>query len=228
MSEFERFAIAKLIDKAAAAGVTVPNNVWALCSLHQTGSVGARLWAEQNPGAVPEICCDGSIDGPAECECWKPVYDVEQRPPILPTSPDDIQVRDSRCGDCAFRHDSPERADKWMEDALYAAADLGDPFWCHDGMRQPARWVHPDGRTVAGDPNDWQPPVVRGLAFRADGTTALLCSGWAARGRQTEAEIQAALQEERDVQLAAGPVPTTAEDQPRHVYDFGTHQVSLS
>nr|MDT0660822.1 hypothetical protein [Micromonospora sp. DSM 115978] len=55
------------------------------------------------------------------------------------------------------------------------------PFWCHQGMRRPFRWEHPDGRTVDGSPDDYQPPTLAGVPFRADGSPGLLCAGWAAR-----------------------------------------------
>lgn len=55
-------------------------------------------------------------------------------------------------------------------------------------MRRPVRWEHPDGRTIDGSPDDWQPAIINGLPYRADGRPGLLCAGWAARAARTTAE----------------------------------------
>jgi hypothetical protein len=120
------------------------------------------------------------------CYCWRPVFDVEQADPIPPASPDDIGVQARMCGDCAFRKGSPERAYEFEEEALFSLADEGTPFYCHDGMRRPVRWEHPDGRSIPGDPADWQPPMVCGLPYRTDGRPGLLCAGWAARAARSD------------------------------------------
>lgn len=188
MSAFERAAVQRVIDNALAAGVVPPAEVYDIRDRCGTGAQPGVWWEEQNP-QVNYVggCCDGDVHrGPGGCTCWTPVYDVEQAAPIRPGSPDDLQVRPDRCHDCAFRRDSPERRDESMRETLYALADEGQPFWCHDGMRRPARWVHPDGRTVAGDPADWHPAMVLHLPHRADGRVALLCAGWAARVRAGE------------------------------------------
>jgi hypothetical protein len=110
-----------------------------------------------------------------------PVFDVEQQRPRPPAGPEELAVQRALCGDCAFRKGSPERADEWTESALFDLAASSVPFWCHQGMRRPVRWEHPDGRTVAGSTDDWQPPMVAGIPYQADGTPGLLCAGWAAR-----------------------------------------------
>ena len=92
------------------------------------------------------------------------------------------------CHDCAYRPNSPEKTG----DEAYA----GDPqelerlaredrFWCHDGMRQPRSWLHPpSGVTIAAVlAGDYQPPIIEGIPWRADGQPGLLCAGWAARRR---------------------------------------------
>lgn len=85
------------------------------------------------------------------------------------------------CGDCAFRKDSPERREAFLEEALMELPTTGQPFYCHEDMRRPVRWEHPDGRTVEGSTADWQPPIIGGLPYRLDGRPGLLCAGWAAR-----------------------------------------------
>jgi hypothetical protein len=117
-------------------------------------------------------CCFAAAnDGPAACSCWEPIYDLEQAEPRIDVTP---QTRSQMCGDCAYRIDSPER----REDP-YALVDL-ENFWCHRGIRRPVRWRHPDGRERPGSPSDYQPPIVAGVPYRADGQPAARCGGWAA------------------------------------------------
>jgi hypothetical protein len=185
MSELERLAVQRVIDQATALGVDVPADIHEIAAKCAAGATPGGWWVEQNPGVdyTPGCCWGESLRGPDGCTCWTPVYNVDQAPP----QPDgDLQIRDSRCDDCAFRQDSPERANEVMEQALYALADTGQPFWCHDGMRRPHHWVHPDGRTVPGDPHDWRPPVADQIAYRANGQPGLLCAGWAARARRRD------------------------------------------
>lgn len=45
-------------------------------------------------------------------------------------------------------------------------------------------WRHPAGMRIPADPGrdgDYQPPIVLGVPFRADGQPGLLCAGWAGR-----------------------------------------------
>lgn len=129
-------------------------------------------------------CCAGAaVYDPSRCTCWRPVYDLEQAKP-QPAAP---QVRERMCGDCAYRPSSPERRG---EDGYVGDGDLledlaaeGKPFWCHDGIRRPVRLVHPSGMEIPGHPAAYDPPKIGGMPFRADGRPALLCAGWAARGR---------------------------------------------
>ena len=180
MSELRRRALTNAIATAAALGVDVPDIIF-----HGgAASAGARIYAELHPDpTTADIgtlwCCDAvAYRGLAACTCWEPVYDVDQTPPDTTTL---AGAMPAKCGDCAFRPDSPERADPFLAEELYSLPDRGDPFWCHDGMRQPARWRH---RTVdvevPGDPADWQPPIVHGIPYRADGHAADLCAGWLA------------------------------------------------
>jgi len=122
-------------------------------------------------------CCMGDAeDGPAHCTCWEPVYDLEQQPidpSIEPTT------RRARCIDCAFRPDSPERAQGDDVEAL-------PNFWCHQGIRRPIAYRHPDGRMrPVEDSADYRPPMGKvaptgeQVPYRADGTPAERCAGWA-------------------------------------------------
>lgn len=188
MSAFEKHAAQRVLDLAFAAGVAVPPSlVSAVCGLGGGGSYAARAWAAANPDAPVTGCCWGELQGGAEdCGCWVPEYDVEQADPRPPASPADLEVQPRMCGDCAYRPGSPERDDSWMEDALMdAARGATTPFWCHDGIRRPVRWRHPDGRVIDGDPADYQPAQVNGVPYRADGRPALICGGWAAIAAQS-------------------------------------------
>lgn len=180
-SDFERRAIQRLIDKATDMGVEVPRKVAEIVCADQR-NIGAMLWVKANPGADGPGCCWGDVNGgPDSCNCWVPVFDVDQAEPVMPASPADFEVQRRVCGDCAYRKDSPERADSYTEETLLALPAEGQAFYCHEGMRRPVLWKHPDGRMVAGSPDDWQPPTVRGVPFRIDGRPGLLCAGWAAR-----------------------------------------------
>lgn len=153
----------------------------------------------------PWQCCDGARDkGPTECSCWTPVYNKEQTDPPPETivglilgdiTPD---VRDRMCGDCAYRPGSPEQTGSSMAcDAtqLEQLAADGTRFWCHDGMRKPVAWRHPKGMriTVVSEADgDYQPPIVEGIPYRADGRPGLLCAGWNARHRALTAKRAAA------------------------------------
>jgi len=180
MSSFERLAVQRLVDKAAAVGVDIPAELGGLLGRLECSSYPARMWAQQHPDEDRPPCCWGAVNGAEYCTCWRAVYDVEQAPPRPLTGPQDITPRPSMCADCAFKPGSPERSEHFTEEALLELPHSGDPFWCHDGMRRPTHWEHPDGRVVPGSPDDWQPVGINGIPYRADGRPALLCAGWAA------------------------------------------------
>lgn len=187
MSDFERLAVQRLIDKATAAGLYIPDTITAIASslahTEHCGSYPAGAWADANPGDdYPVGCCIGNdMYGPDRCTCWTAVYEIDQHEPRPPQRAEDIEVQTRMCGDCAFRKGSPERAEGFLEEALHSMAEAGQPFYCHDGMRRPAHWLHPDGRRVEGSTADWRPPIIAGLPYRADGRPGLLCAGWMAR-----------------------------------------------
>jgi hypothetical protein len=191
MGELERTAVRRVVDELAAAGVHLPPELGRAVStvLCGGGNTGARLWVEQHPDAGETFCCMPALDGrPEDCTCWRPVYDVEQAPPRPMAGPQDLQARPRMCGDCAFKPGSPERTDPLMVETLMELPSTRTPFWCHDGMRRPVRWEHPDGRTVAGDPADWHPAQLGRVPYRADGSPALLCAGWAALAARAVAD----------------------------------------
>jgi hypothetical protein len=140
------------------------------------------------PDGVP--CCDGYADvGPDHCTCWERVHDQIQKPPITDMEP---STRARMCGDCAFRPGSPERADS--DHAVAGATELlacvHDPersFWCHDGLRRIVALAHPNGLRVEidaqGGVTPYDPPIVDGVPYRADGQPALHCAGLAAARR---------------------------------------------
>lgn len=181
-NSLERRAVQRVIDKALAAGVDVPPSITALLG-HHGGNNGALQWTRAHPDDdVSRGCCWGDVlNGPGGCNCWTPVWNADQADPIPPTCPEDLQVQRRMCGDCAFRKGSPERAAPFLEEELFDLPRSGQAFYCHEDMRRPVRWEHPDGRTVEGSPDDWQPPMVSGLPYRLDGRPGLLCAGWAAR-----------------------------------------------
>lgn len=180
MNALERRAVQRVVNQATVVGVPVPAEVAGFLCHGERGSAAARAWAEQHPDD-DTICCNGSVEyGPGGCECWAPVFDVDQAAPCPPADPHDLPVRDSMCGDCAYRPGSPERCDPLLVDELLELPDTGAPFYCHDGLRRPVSWIHPDGRTIDGHPADYQPPIVAGVPYRADGQPAALCGGWAA------------------------------------------------
>lgn len=197
MSALQRAGVARLIARAADIGVSVPEEVHAIAtgSVCQAGSLGALLWVKAHPDddpGDPVGCCWGEAnDGPEGCTCWVPVYDIAQAPPRPPTDPDDLAAQPVMCGDCAYRKDSPERATPHEEEVLLELPDSGRPFWCHEGMRRPVSWVHPDGREVPGDPANWTPPVVGSIPYRADGSPGLLCHGWATRAARARQRASA-------------------------------------
>jgi hypothetical protein len=134
-------------------------------------------------GNAAEPCCWGSLhDGPTGCTCWQPDYDLDQ----------DVQrlqapgLRSTPCDDCAYRGGSPERqgSDVVQGDGSHLAAIvvLNRPFFCHQGIRRPVRFRHPSGVEYTPPNLDvaYRPPIHHGIPYKADGTPADICAGWAA------------------------------------------------
>lgn len=145
-------------------------------------------WPATDPDDIP--CCDSSAwKGHEDCTCWKPVYDLEQQP-VRPHEP--TQSQPKMCADCAYRPKSPERQGdpehEGDEDLLENLAASGRPFWCHQGIRRPIKYVHPTGAEVPGHPANYCPPMIDGRPYQADGSPALLCGGWSALNRSHDKE----------------------------------------
>lgn len=136
------------------------------------------------PDAGHGACCIGAaVHGPQRCTCWVPVYDLDQQPvrPGLPLPRVPLRM----CGDCAYRPHSPERqgAEDYAgdEDLLEELVASGTPFYCHEGIRHPIAWRHPSGVEVPGHPGSYDPPILAGVPYKADGTPANVCTGWLLR-----------------------------------------------
>lgn len=129
-------------------------------------------------------CWAADVFGPGYCTCWRTQYDAEQaelQPGVRFVRPGGM------CGDCAYRPGSPEKEgdpgyrgdaghlEQWAADAT--------PFHCHDGLRRVVEHRHPSGATVPGAPGDYDPPIVDGVPYRANGEPGYLCAGWDARRR---------------------------------------------
>ncbi|MEV5710105.1 hypothetical protein [Actinoallomurus sp. NPDC052274] len=133
------------------------------------------------PDAGQGACCLGAaVYGPDRCTCWTPVHDLDQQPvtPGPPAAPDPLRM----CGMCAYRPHSPERRGEagyaGDEELLEELVATGRPFYCHAGIRRVTRWEHPGGVEVPGHPGAYDPPIIDGVPYRADGTPANLCGGW--------------------------------------------------
>lgn len=186
-SALERRVVDRVIAAAVAAGVPVPDEVRSISAKldgHGATNAGWRIWLSLHPDADPDDpeplgwCCYGvAVYGPGRCTCWEDVYDTVQLPEVVPFP--ETETRSTRCSDCAFRKDSPERAEELVEEELLGLAVSGTPFWCHDGMRRPVAYRHPVLGEVPADPADWRPPIrPDGIPLRRDGRPGLLCAGW--------------------------------------------------
>ena len=171
-------AIAAAIDAAEEAGL-----------LPHGGVYGTLVM----PDPVDGACCMGAaVKGPQYCTCWEPVYDLGQQEPRL----GEPGQRGALCADCAYRAGSPERAgdERYNGDQefLNRIVATGERFFCHQGVRRGVKLVHPSGAEVEVGPGDYQPPIVGGVPYKADGSPGELCAGWAARRRHHLAQQQVA------------------------------------
>lgn len=194
------------IEDVVAAAVARPvSDSW----LHISGDGPNWEWPDTG-----EVCCMGSAEyGPGRCTCWEPVYDLAQAPLV-----DEADARFGVCGqmcvDCAYRPDSPERQGSEHvvgdESFLMRIVVSGHPFACHQGIRRPLRYVHEPTGTVFTPTAEqidaaYRPPIRKGWPYKADGTPADLCAGWAQRRLLH-------LQRVRDVDELAAAAAECAED----------------
>ena len=138
---------------------------------------GRDQWPDVGNGDLP--CCMGvAVYGPGRCTCWRPIYDQEQQT----ARPGPMPKRTKCCGDCAFRMGSPERSG----DARMAHSDPDDlqevvtgrsVFACHVGMRRVVAWQHPSGARIDATSGDYDPLIIDGIAYQADGSPAFACAG---------------------------------------------------
>lgn len=158
-------------------------------SIHEiVGLLDDRNLPDPTPDGVP-CCAASAMLGPERCTCWENVHNTEQAPPRFDVP---IETRDRLCRDCAFRPGSPERtsadaADCDADDLAVIVADATQSFWCHDGLRSIVALQHPGGMRIAHDPVDgvvgYDPLIVDGVPYRADGRPGLRCAGLAAARR---------------------------------------------
>lgn len=148
------------------------------------------LESGSGPELPPELaereaaCCMGAaVYGLGRCTCWIPIYEpAQEADPQVGVLP---PVRAECCFDCAYRNGSPERDRGEGDELIDVAGTPGNVFACHTGMRRVVAWKHPllgDCEIPAG-PGDYRPPIIDGIAYRADGRPAELCAGWAAHRR---------------------------------------------
>jgi len=138
------------------------------------------------PPSDDAFCCWGAVMERG-CTCWEPVFDASQQP----LQPGQAEPRASMCVDCACRSDSPERREHRGEDGpsmrsswegVHRLAEEGRPFYCHQGMRRLVGYRHPSGAEMhVEDSHRYEPAVGDDdTHYKADGTPADLCAGWAA------------------------------------------------
>jgi hypothetical protein len=142
---------------------------------------------EADPDNPMNWCCAGAaMWGPSRCTCWVPIFSKVQRELDASIEPG---TRSEQCADCAYRQDSAEQQD-YRADQLRTITHSDEaPFWCHQGMRYEVGYRHPSGmyveaqRDEVGSIASWAPPLRNGVPFKANGTPADRCAGWAARRR---------------------------------------------
>lgn len=124
------------------------------------------------------LCCMGVANGGLDyCTCWEPIHDLEQAADLDAMTP--LQARAKCCDDCAYRNGSPERSGD-DEDWLLGLPGERATFFCHEGIRRVLSYWHPSGLVLPAGAGDYDPPRGDGRVFRADGSPAHICAGFAA------------------------------------------------
>lgn len=145
------------------------------------------FYSEQGP-----CCWQAANTEGDDCSCWLPI--LHPAPAMdngqLVTEEGPQELRRSKCGDCAYRPSSPERAAQGGEPLTYG---LDRPFSCHEADRDvdpDARmprvtvWVHPpSGATLTVTDDDYKPVINGNRPYLATGAPAPLCAGWADSNR---------------------------------------------
>lgn len=147
-----------------------------------------ELCDRDEPMEIP--CCMGAALAENHCTCWEPIFDLEQQPLADGGEPGEITTRVKCCHDCAYRNGSPERSDDRTEALDQHVWVEGEEFWCHQGVRRVVAFRHPDGRVLPAGEGDYRPPADpegRPVIWKADGTVAERCAGWAALRKRFEA-----------------------------------------
>jgi hypothetical protein len=158
-----------------------------ICTVRDVPLTDAQV-AALDPDGIGWWCCWGSTLASEEdgteasiraCTCWTPVYDLEQQP-LAETSPPSTRIE--QCHDCAYLATTAADPDRYPEqrdrERLF---ELGpdEPFYCHVGMRRIVAWEHPAGHRIEAAQDDYASPTRGRTAFKADGTSADRCAGWA-------------------------------------------------
>lgn len=185
-NELERRALAGLVAEADRLGLgdQVPAMMRDLVDGHGPSNGGAILWNRAHPDdPTPRDCCDPQrVKGAAYCVCWEPEYNTTQQPLTEPGDGEMTTRPGGMCGDCAYRPGSDEMQYPLVREALLDLGLTGGMFFCHDGMRTPTLWRHPDGRSIPGADGDYDQVVDDlGRPYRTNGRVAFICAGFAAR-----------------------------------------------
>lgn len=124
------------------------------------------------------LCCMGVASGGIDyCTCWEPIYDLDQAVGLDAVTP--LATRAKCCGDCAYRNGSPERNGD-EEDWLLELPGGPATFFCHQGIRRILSYRHPSGLVLPAGSGDYDPPRSAGRVYRANGSPAEICAGFAA------------------------------------------------
>lgn len=135
------------------------------------------------PPTPDSLCCYAAAVYGDRCDCWRPVIAPH---PTQHIEHGPMPVQPTRCGDCAYRRDSPERQELDGDPMPYTP---GRVFLCHTGMPKVTHWVHPSGFVIETDSDDYKPIMLDVRAWQADGRPAIVCAGWAQDDRRYQEAV---------------------------------------
>lgn len=138
-----------------------------------------------------QLCCWGAVNG-TPCTCWLPIYGEQAEPDLSLRT---LHARDEPCSSCAYRggteaHELLDAGELRPSDKL---------FLCHHGMRRVIGFRHEVSGQVVMLPSGvdlWNhDPLVTedGRPWKADGTLADICRGWAKRTGRMSIEAPRAM-----------------------------------